>query len=123
MKTIKSPEKSAVIYHNPRCSKSREALKFLEEKGFHITIVEYLNTIPGKMEMNNILKMLELEPREAMRKKEAPYKELNLNNKELTRMELITAMVKNPKLIERPIVVIKDKAVIARPLEKILEII
>lgn len=123
MQTIKSPEKSAVIYHNPRCSKSRSALKILEEKGYHITVVEYLNQPLGKLEMNNILKMLGLEPRDAMRQKEAPYKELNLSDESLTRMDLIAAMVQNPILIERPIVAIKEKAVIARPPEKVLEII
>jgi arsenate reductase len=123
MTVIALPEKSAVIYHNPRCSKSREALKILEEKEYHITVVEYLKQPLGKLEMNNVLKMLSLEPREAMRKKEKPYQELNLDDDGLSRMELIAAMVNNPILIERPIVVVKEKAVIARPPEKVLEVL
>jgi arsenate reductase len=122
VQTIKSPEKSAVIYHNPRCSKSRDALKTLQEHEYHVTIADYLTHPPGRMELNNILKMLGLEPREAMRTKEALYKDLNLADTSLSRMDLITAMSKNPILIERPIIVINDKAIIARPPEKLSEI-
>ncbi|WP_457743293.1 arsenate reductase (glutaredoxin) [Sulfurimonas sp.] len=108
------------LIHNPRCSKSREALKILEENGVEAEIVKYLDTPLGKEAIENLLKILGINARDLMRTKESIYKELNL--KDVTDEErLIKAMVEHPKLIERPIVIQGDKAVIGRPPEKIVE--
>lgn len=105
---------TVTIMHNPRCSKSREALKILEESGVNAEIVKYLETPPTKEELKELLKMLGISARELMRTKEAIYKELNL--KSVTDEDaLIDAMVENPKLIERPIIIKDGKAVIGRP--------
>jgi len=111
------------IWHNPRCSKSRDSFKLLEEKGLDAEVVKYLDDTPSKEELQNMLKMLGMNSaQELMRKKEAIYKELNL--KEETSEELLLeAMIKNPKLIERPIVIKGDKAVIGRPIEKVIELL
>ncbi len=114
---------SVSIYHNPRCSKSRQALKLLEEKGVQPEIVKYLDTPPDRATLARILEMLGLEPRELMRKKEKEYKELGLNDPQLSREQLIDAMVAHPRLIERPIVVKDGKAILGRPPESVLEII
>ncbi len=114
---------SIEIYHNPRCSKSRQTLQLLEEKGVEPEVVEYLKTPPDRGTLEQILKMLGLEPRDLMRKKEAEYKENGLDNPDLTRDQLIDAMLKYPKLIERPIVVSDGKAAIGRPPEKVLDIL
>jgi arsenate reductase len=114
---------AVTIYHNPRCSKSRETLKLLEEKGVKPKVVEYLNAPPKAGELDAILKALGMEPRDAMRKKEEPYKALGLDNPKLTRAQLISAMVENPILIERPIVVKGRKAAIGRPPESVLAIL
>ena len=109
------------IYHNPRCSKSRQTLALLEENSVTPTIVEYLKTSPSAETITHLLKLLEMQPRELMRKNEDEYKALNLNNESLSNVELIQAMHENPKLIERPIVVVDDKkAVIGRPPESVL---
>jgi arsenate reductase len=110
------------ILHNPRCSKSREALKILEENGVNAEIVKYLDTPPSEDEIKNILKMLGISARKLMRTKEDIYKELKL--KDVTDEDaLIKAMVEHPKLIERPIVIKDGKAVIGRPPEKVLELV
>ena len=109
------------IWHNSRCSKSRAALNYLQEKNCDFTIKEYLKENPTKDELEAILKKLNKKPSEVIRKKEALFKELNL--KDASEEELLEAMVQNPKLIERPIVIYKDKAVIARPLELVEEIL
>jgi len=110
------------IFHNPRCSKSREALKLLEEKGVDVEVVRYLDTPPTKEELKALLKMLGISARDLMRTKEKLYKELGL--KEVDDEEkLIEAMVEHPKLIERPVVIKDGKAVIGRPPEKVLEIV
>ena len=114
---------SVVIYHNPRCSKSRQGLQFLRDQGVEPEIVTYLDSPPDKKELARILDLLGLEPRLAMRTKESEYKENDLGNDALSREELIEAMVKHPRLIERPIVVSGKKAVIGRPTEKILEVL
>ena len=114
---------SVTIYHNPKCSKSRQTLGLLEEQGFKITVVEYLKNPPSAVTLDGILMALGLEPRDAMRKNEAPYKEQGLDNPELTRDQLIAAMVANPVLIERPIVVKGNEARIGRPPESVLEIL
>lgn len=114
---------SLSIYHNPRCSKSRQALKLLEEKGVQPEIVKYLDTPPDHATLARILEMLGLEPRELMRNKEKEYKELGLNDPRLTREQLIDAMVAHPRLIERPIVIKDGKAALGRPPESVLEIL
>lgn len=115
--------KKLTIYHNPRCSKSRQGLELLAEQGLKAEVVEYLKTPPSPEQLEQILQLLGLEPRELMRQKEAEYRELGLDNPKLGRGELIDAMVQHPKLIERPIVICGKKAVIGRPPEKILEIL
>jgi arsenate reductase len=111
------------IYHNPRCSKSRQTLALLEERGFRPKIVLYLDNPPTEKELQKILKGLGKKPRDVMRKKEAPFKALNLGEESLDEAALIRAMVENPILIERPIVVKGDKAAIGRPPEAVLEIL
>ncbi len=111
------------MYHNPRCSKSRQTLALLEEKGAKPIIKEYLNDAPSVDELNEILSMLSMEPRDLMRKNETEYKENNLDNHALSRDELIAAMVANPKLIERPIVINNGKAAMGRPPESVLDIL
>ena len=111
------------ILHNPRCSKSRQTREILENQGVDASIVEYLKTPPTKAQLEEILGMLGLEPRELMRKNESAYKENNLGDDSLTREQLIQAMINNPILIERPIVIKGNKAAIGRPPEKVLEIL
>ena len=112
-----------IIFHNPRCSKSRQTLQLLQDEGVELEIVEYLDTPPSKTRLKQILKMLGLKPRDLMRRQENEYKELGLDDESLTTEQLIDAMVKTPKLIERPIVINEDKAAIGRPPENVLDII
>ena len=114
--------KNVKIWHNPRCSKSRAAAALLEEKGVDAEVVKYLDNPPTKEELKEMLKMLAISARELMRTKEDIYKELDLKN-ENDEDKLIEAMVSNPKLIERPIVVKDGKAVIGRPIENIVELL
>lgn len=107
------------IYHNPRCSKSRQTLSLIHAAGVEPEVVEYLQSPPTAAELDRILKLLDLEPRELMRKGEAIYKELGLKDRELSRKEAIALMIENPKLIERPIVVTDGKAVLGRPPENV----
>jgi arsenate reductase (glutaredoxin) len=111
------------IYHNPRCSKSRQTLQLLQERGFQPNITEYLKTPPDKAELEKILSMLGMEPRDLMRRKEAEYGEAGLDNPDLTREQLIQGMIDHPKLIERPIVISNGKAIIGRPPEQVLDIL
>jgi arsenate reductase len=111
------------IYYNPRCSKCRLTLDLLEQEGQQAQIVEYLTTPPTAETLASILDLLGLEPRELMRKHEQEYSEAGLDNPELSRDELIAAMVRYPRLIERPIVIKDGKAVIGRPPEKVLSIL
>ena len=113
---------NVTIWHNPRCSKSRNAATLLEEKGVDAKIVKYLDTPPSKEELVEMLKMLDINARELMRTKEAIYKELNLKD-ENDEDKLIEAMVNNPKLIERPIVIKDGKAAIGRPIENIIALL
>ena len=113
---------NVTIWHNPRCSKSRNAVTLLEEQGVEAKIVKYLDTPPSKEELVSLLKMLGISARELMRKKEAIYKELGLKDIE-DEDALVDAMVKNPKLIERPIVIKNAKAAIGRPLENIVALL
>ena len=114
---------TVTIYHNPRCSKSRQALEILEQEGIEANVVQYLVTPPDVATLNQLLQQLGLEPRELMRKGEAEYTDLQLANPALTREQLIAAMVQHPRLMERPIVVANGQAVIGRPPEKVLEIL
>ncbi len=114
---------TTTIYHNPRCSKSRQTLQLLKDNDIEPVIVEYLQSPPSEQMLDEIITLLEIEPRELMRKKEAAYLENNLNNPALSRAELIAAMVQHPILIERPIVISNNKAAIGRPPENVLEII
>lgn len=111
------------IFHNPRCSKSRQTMEILNSNNVDISVVEYLKTPPTSEELDKILKMLSLEPRDLMRKNENAYKENGLDNPDLSREQLIQAMVDNPILIERPIVISGKTAVIGRPPEKVLDIL
>lgn len=114
---------TVTIYHNPRCSKSRQTLQLLRDNGVEPNVVEYLKTPPSAAELDKILTMLKLEPRELMRKKEAPYKERGLSEESLGRKALIKAMVEDPVLIERPIVIKGQKAVLGRPPENVLDLL
>ena len=113
---------NVTIWHNPRCSKSRNAATLLEEKGIDAEVVKYLDTPPTKEELTEVLKMLGITVRDLMRTKEAIYKELNLKE-ETDEDKLIEAMVQNPKLIERPIVIKEGKAAIGRPIENIIDLL
>ena len=110
------------IYHNPKCSKSRQTLALLQKRGLEPRIVRYLETPPDAAALEALLNMLGLEPRALMRRKEAPYKSLNLADERLTRAELVAAMVANPILIERPIVTANGKAAVGRPPENVLSL-
>lgn len=112
-----------VIYHNPRCSKSRQALGLIEEAGVTPSVVKYLDTPPTYEELDALLVKLGMEPQALMRTGEDRYKELGLASKTLSREEAIRVMVENPILIERPIVVKGDKAVVARPPERAQELL
>lgn len=113
---------TVTIWHNPRCSKSREALKLLEAEGVEATIVKYLETPPSEAEIRHVLSMLGIGARDLMRTKEALYKELNL--KDVTDEDaLIRAMAEHPKLIERPVVIKGDKAVLGRPPQTVVDLV
>lgn len=114
---------AVTIYHNPRCSKSRQTLTLLQENGEDPKVVEYLKDTPDAKTLDGILRKLDMEPRELMRRKEAPYKDLGLDDPGLSREALIAAMVEHPILIERPIVVKGAKVALGRPPEKVLEIL
>ena len=113
---------NVTIWHNPRCSKSRNAVALLDEQGVEAKVVKYLDTPPTKEEIVDVLRMLGLSARELMRTKEDVYKELGLKDVS-DENALISAMVENPKLIERPIVIKDGKAAIGRPIENIVEIL
>lgn len=111
------------IFYNPKCSKCRLTMDILNNKGVNVSVVEYLNTPPSSVELNEVLNLLGLEPHDLMRKHEAPYKENKLDNPDLSREQLIQAMIDNPVLIERPIIINGNKAIIGRPPEKVLDIL
>jgi len=111
------------IYHNPRCGKSRQTLQLLKEQGIEPEVIEYLKTPPSVQELDDILQKLDMEPRELMRKKEAEYKAGGLDDAALDRQALVKAMVDNPILIERPIVIANGKAAVGRPPETVLAIL
>lgn len=109
------------IYHNNRCSKSRAGVKFLEEKGIDATVIKYMDGI-SESELTDVLQKLGMRPLELMRTKEELFRK-EYKGKDLSDTEWIAVMVANPKLIERPIIVKGDKAVVARPTEKIDEVL
>ncbi|MCP8898211.1 arsenate reductase (glutaredoxin) [Gilvimarinus xylanilyticus] len=111
------------IYHNPRCSKSRQTLALLQERGIEPEIIRYLDTPPTAAELKSILAKLGLSPQQLMRRGEAEYKALDLANHPQSDAQLINAMIEHPKLIERPIVVAGDKACLGRPPENVLELL
>ncbi|MBZ2169863.1 MULTISPECIES: arsenate reductase (glutaredoxin) [Marinobacter] len=111
------------IFHNPRCSKSRQTLQLLTDRGIEPEIIRYLETPPTAQELDAILTALDFEPRQLMRTKEDEYKSQGLDNPELSREQLIDAMVNTPKLIERPIVLANGKVVVGRPPENVLSIL
>ncbi len=114
---------TVTIYHNPRCSKSRQTLELLEKKGVKPNVVKYLETPPSIAELKSILEKLGLKARDIVRKGEARFEELGLKGHDAADDELLGLMVKNPILIERPIVVHGDKAAIGRPPEAVLKIL
>jgi arsenate reductase (glutaredoxin) len=111
------------IYHNPRCSKSRQTLALLEENNISPDVILYLDTPPSATDLQQLLSKLGISARELLRKGEDAYKDNDLKNPELTEQQLIDAMIAHPKLIERPIVVKGDKAVLGRPPENVLALV
>ena len=111
------------LYHNPRCSKSRQALALLRERNIEPEIIEYLKTPPTLQELDQILNLLGLEPRELMRRKESVYKDLALDDESLDRHSLLQAMIEHPILIERPIAVANGRASLGRPPEDVLQVL
>ena len=111
------------IYHNPRCSKSRHALELLKDNGINPKVVLYLQTPLSEKELVLILKKLNLEAKDLLRKGEAEFKELKLSDSSKSEEDLIKVMINFPKLMERPIIINRDRAVIGRPPENVLEII
>lgn len=114
---------SVTIYHNPKCSKSRQTLELLDEHGIKPTIIEYLKSPPTVKELKEVLALLGLSPRALIRKKESIYAECGIGNPALTDDELIEFMVTHPILIERPIVLANGKAALGRPPSQVLEIL
>lgn len=111
------------LYHNPRCSKSRKALELLEERGLQPIVIRYMETPPTADELQALLARLGISARQLLRSGEEEYSSLNLSDASLSDTQLIAAMVAHPRLIERPILVAGDVAVIGRPPEKVLEIL
>lgn len=114
---------SVKIYHNPRCSKSRQTLQLLQERDIDAQVVEYLKTPPSAGELRELLDLLGLAPRQLMRTKEAEYRQSGADNPQLSDQQLIELMVAHPRLIERPIVVHDGKAALGRPPEQVLDIL
>lgn len=110
------------IYHNPRCSKSRHTLAIMEEKGVNVEIIEYLKDIPTAEELSELIKKLNISAEELVRKSEKDFKE-NFKSKTLTDKQWVEAMIEFPKLIERPIIVKNNKAVLGRPPENVLNLL
>lgn len=111
------------IYHNPRCSKSRQTLELLQAQGVEPEIREYLKDIPSKDELQTVLSALNMSARDLLRNKEDEFKALGLNNSDLSEDAILEAMIAHPKLIERPIVIKNGQARIGRPPESVLEIL
>lgn len=111
-----------IIWHNPRCSKSRATLSLIEQHGLDPEIVEYLKTPPSADEIKSVLKKLRMRPRDLMRKGEQVYKDLGLESDKLSDDQLVAAMVENPVLIERPVVIFGARAKLGRPPEDVLDL-
>ena len=114
---------AVTIYHNPRCTKSRQTLELLTKRGIEPKIIEYLVAPPSEAELKHLLKLLGIKPRELLRTKEEEYKQAKLDRPDVSDADIIRAMVKHPRLIERPIVVSGNKAVLGRPPDNVLKII
>lgn len=114
---------TVTLYHNPRCSKSRQALQLLQENNQNPELRLYLETPPTREELVALLAKLGIEPRALLRTGEAEYKDSNLGDAALSHDQLIDAMVQHPRLIERPIAIVGNRAVIGRPPEKVLELL
>ena len=110
------------IYHNPRCSKSRETLELMQDNGVKPDVILYLDNPPTVIELRNLLSNLNMNPRDLLRQGEDLYKSLNLKDENKSDEEIIEIMAENPKLIERPIVVLGDKGIIGRPPENVLKL-
>lgn len=114
---------SVTIYHNPRCAKSRRTLDLIRDHGVEPKVIDYLKDTPGKTELAQLVKLLGITPRELLRAREPEYRQLRLDNPKLSDAAVLAAMVKHPKLIERPIVVKGRKAVLGRPPENVLALL
>lgn len=114
---------TVTVYHNPRCSKSRAAMEYLEENGIEAEVIKYMDSPPDANDIKELLSMLGMSPRELMRKHEKVFKDAGLDDPTFTDDELIEAMAQCPSLIERPIVVNNGKAVLARPPETVQDIL
>jgi arsenate reductase (glutaredoxin) len=114
---------SAKIYHNPRCTKSRQTLQLLKDRGIEPEVIEYLKTPPSFEELSDIIDKLGIKPRDLIRKQEAEYKSNGLDDNQVDNETIVRTMVNNPILIERPIVVANNKAAIGRPPENVLGIL
>ncbi len=110
------------IWHNPRCSKSRQTLELLRDRGIEPKVVDYLKNPPSRGELKHVLELLDMPAHDLMRRGESVYKELDLSKKS-DEAKLVEAMIHNPILIERPVVITDDKAVIGRPPEAVLSVI
>ena len=118
-----SNDQSVTIWHNPRCSKSRATMELLKERGIVPNVVRYLDDPPDVAELDRVLRLLDLEPRGLMRRKESAYGDLGLDDDSLERAALLKAMHEHPVLIERPVVLAGGRAAIGRPPENVLEIL
>ncbi|MFU8805291.1 MAG: arsenate reductase (glutaredoxin) [Bradymonadaceae bacterium] len=111
---------NVTIWHNPRCSKSRQTLALLEERGIEFEVRRYLDDPPDAQTLSKVLDAMAMEPRDLMRRKEDEYRKFGLENPEMTRGELIAAMAEHPRLIERPVVIAGQRAALGRPPENVL---
>ncbi len=111
------------LYHYSRCSKSRAALALLEERGIHANIIHYIDTPPNAEQLTTLLSQLGMSARQLLRTGESVYREMNLDHPDLSETELIEAMVRAPILIERPILVVGQRAAIGRPIDNLIELL
>jgi arsenate reductase len=111
------------IWHNPRCSKSRASLRLIEERGFKPLVTLYLETPPTAERIEQVLSFLRFQPGDLLRRKGPEYQALSLDRGDITREVLLNAMVENPILIERPVIIIDERAIIGRPPEKVLQLL
>ncbi len=114
---------SITIYHNPRCSKSRQTLRLLEQHGVTPTIVEYLTDVPSAADIERLIDLLGVDVRDVVRTGESTYTDLQLHDPNLGRAEIVQAIVDNPILLQRPIVVSDDRAIVGRPPNNVLSLL